>query len=150
MWVGDEHLQKFAKINLVNLVIWQLAKIYAKLKRRLSPRVCHLDLVKLKIRPTKITGSTTVASHPVAVPSCAARRWPSSTPAGHLLLPSGQHLLLPSGNHLLQRRLISFFTENRLDLLPPAGNHILYSTPLMRVTKRHDRFCFNASLDRFL
>ena len=47
-----EHLQEFAKINLANLVIWQLAKIYAKSKIRLSPRVCHLGLVKLKIRPT--------------------------------------------------------------------------------------------------
>ena len=149
---------------MANLVIWQLAKIYAKSKRRLSPRVCHLDLVKLKIRPTKITESTTVAYIPSPFrleprttpssrrqePRTPARRWPSSTPAGHLLLPSGQHLLLPSGNHLLQRRLISFFTENRLDLLPPTGNHILYSTPLMRGTKRHDRFCFCTFLDRFL
>jgi len=30
-----EHLQEFAKINLAKLVIWQLAKIYVKLKRRL-------------------------------------------------------------------------------------------------------------------
>jgi len=28
-----QHLQEFAKINLANLVIWQLAKIYAKLKK---------------------------------------------------------------------------------------------------------------------
>ena len=137
MWVGVEHLQKFAKINLANLVIWQLAKIYAKLKRRLSPRVCHLGLVKQKIRPTKITDQllphripspfrlaprSTPSSHRQE-PRTPACRWPSSTPAGHLLLPLGQHLLLPSGNHLL-RRLILFFTENRLDLLPPAGNHI--------------------------
>jgi len=39
---------------MANLVIWQLAKIYAKLKRRLSPRVCHLGLVKLKGGPQKI------------------------------------------------------------------------------------------------
>ena len=50
--MSSEHLQEFAKINLVNLVIWQLAKIYAKSKRRLSPRIYHLGLVKLKIRPT--------------------------------------------------------------------------------------------------
>ena len=48
MWVGVEHLQKFAKINLANLVIWQLAKIYAKLKRGLSPRVCNFGLGKLR------------------------------------------------------------------------------------------------------
>ena len=63
--MSSEHL--FAKINLANLVIWQLAKIYAKLKTRLSPRVCYLSLVKLKIRSTKITGSTTAASHPVVL-----------------------------------------------------------------------------------
>ena len=45
------------------------------------------------------------------------RRWSSSTPAGHLLLPSGQHLL--------QRRLISFWSENHRELLYPAGHHIL-------------------------
>jgi len=41
-----EHLREFAKINLANLMFWQLGKIYAKLKRKLSPRVCHLGLVK--------------------------------------------------------------------------------------------------------
>ena len=75
-----EHLKEFAKINLANLVIWQLAKIYAKLKRRLSPRVCHLDLVKLKIRPTKITGSTTAASHPVIVPPVLRRHQVGEAP----------------------------------------------------------------------
>jgi len=44
--MSSEHL--FAKINLANLVIWQLAKIYAKLKRRLSPRVCYFGLGKMR------------------------------------------------------------------------------------------------------
>ena len=29
-----EHLQEFAKINLAKLVIWQLAKLYDKLKKK--------------------------------------------------------------------------------------------------------------------
>ena len=43
-----EHLQEFAKINLAKLVIWQHVKIYAKLKRRLSPRVCYFGLGKMR------------------------------------------------------------------------------------------------------
>ena len=79
MWVGVEHLQKFAKINLANLVIWQLAKIYAKLKRRLSPRVCHLGLVKLKGGPQKkyLINYRFISRRPFLsspVPPVAARR----------------------------------------------------------------------------
>jgi len=41
-----EHHQQFVKIHLANTIIWQLPKIYDKLKNRLSPIVCHFNLVK--------------------------------------------------------------------------------------------------------
>ena len=43
-------------------MIWQLAKIYAKLKKRLSPRVCYLDLAK---REKKAHKNTTFAVGPL-------------------------------------------------------------------------------------
>jgi len=47
---------------LAKLVIWQLAKIYAKLKKKLSPRVCYLDLAK---REKKAHKNTTFVVRPL-------------------------------------------------------------------------------------
>jgi len=47
--VGQEHLQEFGIFYLANLMTCQLPKIYAKQKKRSSPRVWHNSLPKIKI-----------------------------------------------------------------------------------------------------
>ena len=83
-------------------MIWQVAKIYAKLKRRLSPRVCHLDLVKIKHRPTKITDQLMRRSSRRR----SSRRTPRAAPSSRRLIRS-RGLQRVGGHHLL-RPAISF------------------------------------------
>jgi len=100
--MSREYLQEFAKINLANLVIWQLAKIYAKVKKKAISKSLPFRLGKNKKQAHKNYRSTNASflpspflpSHAVGravvpspdqEPQTPTRRWPSSTPAGHLL-----------------------------------------------------------------